>query len=77
MNCKMKERLKWIASIYLVPMIFMAISPLMSNAKLNDEAMGTIGLMVSGFLFGLMLEGLFLMLAVTLAILLGKMDDKS
>jgi len=71
----MKERLKWLASIYLMPLIFMVAFPLIKDVQLNDETLGVFGLMVSGFISGLMLEGVLLMLAATVAILSGKMDD--
>jgi len=71
----MKERLKWLVSIYLMPLIFMVAFPLIKDVQLNDETLGVFGLMVSGFISGLMLEGVLLMLAATVAILSGKMDD--
>lgn len=71
----MKERLKWLASIYLIPLIFMVAFPLIKDVKLNDETLGVFGLMVSGFISGLMLEGVLLMLAASVAILSGKMDE--
>lgn len=71
----MKERLKWLASIYLIPLIFMVTFPLIKDISLNGEVLGVFGLMVSGFISGLMLEGILLMLAATVAILSGKMDE--
>ena len=71
----MKERLKWLASIYLMPLIFMVAFPLIKDIELNSEVLGVFGLMVSGFISGLMLEGVLFMLFATVAILSGKMDD--
>ena len=71
----MKTRLKWLASIYMIPLIFMVGFPLIKNIKVDDESLGVFGLMVTGFLSGLMVEGVLCMLFATVAVLSGKMDE--
>ena len=69
-------RLKWIAGIYIIPLIFMVLFPFIKTAELNGEVLGAGGMMICGFMFGLMAEGMMLMIMATLAALSGSADEK-
>lgn len=71
----MKKRLKMVAGVYIIPFILMVMFPLVKELKLNGEELGVFGLMVSGFLLGIVVEGALLILAFTAAVLSGKMDQ--
>lgn len=69
----MKERFKMICAIYLLPIIFMCVAPLLEGVSIDDELLGTRGLMTMGFVFGLMVEGILAMFAATVLVLTGQM----
>lgn len=73
MNETMKDRLKMLATAYTFPVI-MAVVILLKGITVDGNPVGQLGLMAIGFILGMMLEGLCMIVFGTIAILSGKLD---
>ncbi len=65
------SKFKQLTSVYMLPFLTMFVFPLIKVIEVNGIELGIFGLMVFGFLFGMMLEGVFMVCLVTFGILMG------
>ena len=71
---KMTDRLKKLAMLYTLPLLSMCLVPFMKTIQIQNEPLGVFGLMVAGFIIGMMVEGFLLVASATVALLMGELD---